>query len=368
MLSVGPQYYSHIYILLVAVLSLYVFVQYTHYLQYRLYKGREQSATGVILLAVFMVLFIGLRPVSGMYFVDMSSYATYYSVIEGGPFVFDWHADNKLFDNFLSLLASLSLPVEVLFVSIAAIYFGCMAYACSKLFPKDKIAAFLVYLGALSTFSYGTNGIKAGAAGSLFLVALSLYENRRWIWTVILLLLSLGFHHSMIMPIACFIVCLIIRDPRWFFAFWILSLILAAMQFSFFQDLFASLADEQGAGYLSGSGGFVRTDILGGFRIDFILYSAVPIIIGWIAVFNKKIHSRTYSFFLSLYTLINSVWLLCIYAEFTNRIAYLSWLMLPVVLIYPFLKERWGQSQYKTFHWVALGHLAFTLFMQYVYY
>jgi hypothetical protein len=60
--------------------------------------------------------------------------------------------------------------------------------------------------------------------------------------------------------------------------------------------------------------------------------------------------------------------MLCMYAEFTNRIAYLSWLMLPIVLIYPLLNEDWGSGQYKTFQWVALGHLAFTLFLNYIYY
>lgn len=112
----------------------------------------------------------------------------------------------------------------------------------------------------------------------------------------------------------------------------------------------------------------VRTDIFGGFRIDFIIYSAAPIIVGWIAFFKKKIISRKYRFLLNLYLLANSIWLLCMYAEFTNRIAYLSWFMLPIVLIYPFLNEEWGEDQYKTFRWVALGHLGFTLFMQYIFY
>ena len=105
-----------------------------------------------------------------------------------------------------------------------------------------------------------------------------------------------------------------------------------------------------------------------GFRIDFILYSFVPILVGWIAVLKKRIESRVYLFILNIYTFINGIWLLCIYATFTNRIAYLSWGLYPILLIYPFLKEDWGDGQYKIFKWVAYGHLGFTLFMNLVYY
>ena len=368
MFSISAQYYSHIYIWLVTILSIIVFVQYSGHSSSRLSTSGNHSSLVIIVISVFMTLFLGLRPVSEQFFVDMANYARDYSLILGQPFVFEWNTDNKLFDNLFAFLASSHVPIEFFFLLIAAIYFIGISFACSKLFPKDKIAALLVYLGAFSTFSYGTNGIKAGAAASLFLVALALYQNKQRIWMLLFLLLSIGFHHSMIMPVVCFIICLFVRDSKLFFILWIVSLLIAAFHVTIFQEFFGSIADEQGAGYLLGTDGNTRKDILGGFRIDFILYSTVPIFVGWLAVFRKRIISRQYTFLLNLYTMSNSIWLLCMYADFTNRIAYLSWLMLPIVLIYPFLNERWGKAQYKTFHWVAFGHLAFTLFMQYVYY
>ena len=368
MFGIDALYYSHIYIWLVTLLSLIVFSQYSAYSQLRLYKKKQKGSFGVVLLTLFMVLFIGFRPLSGKYFVDMANYSAYYSLIKGNTFSFNWNAENKLFDNYFNFLASKNVSVEIFFLSIAAIYYVCMAWACSSLFPKDKIAAFLVYLGAFSTFSYGTNGIKAGAAASLFLVALAMHEKRKWLWTVFFILLSWGFHHSMVLPIVAFVVCLFVKKPKWFFALWAFCFFMALFHITAFQELFAGFSDEIGAGYLSGSEEVVRHDILGGFRIDFIIYSAVPIAIGWIAVFRKHIVSKKYMFLLNLYTLINSIWLLCMYANFTNRISYLSWLMLPIVLIYPFLKERWGSNQYKMFQWVAFGHLVFTLLMKYIYY
>ena len=368
MLSIGPQYYSHIYIWFVVLLSLIVFNQYARYSSTRLVEGTNQSSFWVVVLAVIMTLFVGFRPVSETFFVDMANYSLALQSFREEVFSFDWATDNVLFDNFLLLCASKSFPEEAFFLSIAAIYFCCMAWACSSLFPRDKLAAFLVCLGAFSTFSYGTNGIKAGAAASIFLVAIALYEKRKLLWALLFALISMGFHHSMVVPAIALIVCHIIKNPKLYFAFWGFSFLVALLHITFFQQLFAGLADEQGALYLSGEEDHIRADILGGFRIDFIIYSAAPLIVGWIGLFKKRITSRRYSFLMNLYLLTNAIWLLCMFAEFTNRIAYLSWFMLPIVLIYPLLNEEWGSKQYQTFRWVAWGHLGFTLFMQYIFY
>ena len=192
MFGIDARYYSHIYYGLITLLSLIVFIQYSAYSQSRLQNDKQQHPIGVFLLTLVLVLFIGFRPISGWYFVDMGGYDDYYSVIQGDAFLFDWSVYNILFDNYFSFLASKNVPISFFFFSIAVVYFGCMAWSCSILFPKDKIAAFMVYLGAFSTFSYGTNGIKAGAAASLFLMALAMYSKRKWLGTLFFLLLGVG--------------------------------------------------------------------------------------------------------------------------------------------------------------------------------
>ncbi len=54
---------------------------------------------------------------------------------------------------------------------------------------------------------------------------------------------------------------------------------------------------------------------------------------------------------------------LCMYAGFTNRIAYLSWLIYPIVLIYPYLDDEcaWGSKRYSQFSIVMLLHMMFTV-------
>lgn len=368
MFSLAPQYYSPIYYAIVVFLSFLVFSQYEGYSEDRTYDGQQHSQLGIILFTFFLFFFIGLRPVSNQYFVDMDTYEDVYNIIRGRDFVFNTGAGtNLIFDNLFNYMASLELPSTYFYLIISAVYFIGISWACSLFFPNDKMAALLVYLSAFSTFAYGTNGIKAGAAASVFLVATALYERRQWIGVVLLLFISWGFHHAMILPIVAFVGCLMVKNPKVFLFFWVVCFFLSLFHVTFFQELMAGIIDDQGAGYLSGEGGHVRSDFFGGFRIDFVLYSVVPIVIGLIAIEKKKIESERYCFLLNLYTLINAVWLLCMYSDFTNRIAYLSWMLYPIVLIYPFLNEDWEGPKYKIFQWVVYIHLAFNLFMEFVY-
>jgi hypothetical protein len=95
----------------------------------------------------------------------------------------------------------------------------------------------------------------------------------------------------------------------------------------------------------------------------------MPVLVGWYVEFKKQLEvSDMYRNLLNLYLCLNGIWMLCMYASFTNRIAYLSWFLYPIVLIYPFLQEDWGEDRYQKFSYVMLAHLGFTLFMNVIYY
>lgn len=355
-----------IYMLIVTILTYNIRKKYMVRDGNVMYAPNSSENNTALILCVFMITFIGLRPESPI-FADMLNYATGYRIREGEPMHLSWDAENKVFDNFCSFVISFRLGLPFFFVSIAAIYFWCSYVACKRLFPRDTLLAYLVFLAAFSTFSYGTNGIKAGAAASLFLMALSYRHNLRV--CVPLALLSWGFHHSMQLPVAALALTLYFKDPKWYFRGWLFCFVMAALHVSFFQSLFAGMSDERGASYLIGDSSEDVQRAVTGFRIDFIAYSAMPVLVGYYAVYKKKMQlSRLYMCLLNTYLCTNGVWMLCIYAEFTNRIAYLSWFMYPIVLIYPFLNENWGPTRYKTLSKVVLYHLVFTLFMEGFYY
>lgn len=349
-------FYSTIYLILITILTLFQCAGSG----YRLHVNNNHG--GEIILLLFLILFIGFRPASYA-FVDMMNYIEFYIHIEGIEFVFNPNAENKIFDNLFYFIAANKIGYTTFFVVMAVIYFTGIYICCRKLFPNDTFIAFLVYLAALSTFSYATNGIKAGAAASVFLMALA-YKDKWWL-SLLLLLTSWGFHHSMILCVAAYIVVSVYQNPKVYMLFWVFCLIVSVLHIGFFQELFAGMADERGAEYLTSTNDWGG---MSGFRYDFVLYSAAPVIVGWWVIFKKKLKSRRYNFLLNIYLLTNGIWMLCMYASFTNRIAYLSWFMLPIVLIYPYINEEISPRQGKYLSQIILAHLAFTLFMSFIYY
>lgn len=308
-----------------------------------------------LIISVFLTLFLGFRPVS-IVFYDTDAYATFYRIWYGDPFYFNPFSQNIIFDNLFSFWASAKIDLSLFFVLIDALYFIPLLLAVKKLFPQNITLALLVYLSAFSTFSYGVNGIKAGAAASIFLLAMAYYK--QLYVCVPLVLASLGFHHSMILPIGALCISYFFRKTNWYYGVWIASIFISAIGITSFQEIFQSLADEKGAAYLSGEGSYIT-----GFRIDFILYSSVPIILGYWALIKYDYKDDTYGLWLRTYTLTNAIWILCINASYTNRIAYLSWLMYPIVLIYPFINIPSIKRYFKT---VSGYHWLFTFIMKFI--
>ncbi len=365
---IAAQNYYTVYLIIVSIISFSVCYKYSIRKVNITQSLKKKRTIGVLLIAIFMTVFIGFRPES-IIFADTISYVEFYHFLyENKVFIFDKETENLIFDNYLAWVGSQNLGTTFFFVSIAAIYFICTYIACKRMFPRDTLAAYLVFLAAFSTFSYGTNGIKAGAAASIFLLAMSYRENLKI--CIPLILVSWGFHHSMIMTVVAFVLTLVYKNSKVYFAAWCFCLLIAVFHITFFQQLFADIlseSDESGANYLYSSG--LDWGGITGFRIDFVIYSSMPILVGYWAVYKKRLQlSKIYTCLLNLYMTLNGTWMLCMYANFTNRIAYLSWFLYPIVLIYPYLNENWGPRRYKDFSMVMLAHLGFTLFMKFIYY
>ena len=323
-------------------------------------RGVATNQKLTLFLAVFMIVFIGLRP-SSYVFADMYNYVDYFRAIRAGTYR---HGnENFIWDPLFDWFGNSGLSDDYFFCFIAFIYFGGIFWTCKKIFPNDLFLSYIVYLGAFSTFSYATNGIKAGAAASFFLLALA-YREKKW-KAALFLYLSLGFHHAMLSPIAAYLVTFLVKNRKYYLYGWIACFIMAALHITIFQTIFAGYADEGGAGYLSLSN---TEKHVSGFRPDFIFYSAIPIFLGEYLVRKFHIRSEKFDFLWKVYVAENAVFLLCTYASYINRIAYLSWLMYPIVLIYPFINANLGKNQYRYLKYAVYGHLGFTLFMSFIYY
>lgn len=353
--------YQYFYLFIVTIATIACVSEYKSVDSLR----HKKSLVPPLLLLIFMIFFIGLRPID-LEFIDMFDMSFIMDLRKGQDFAFDWNADNLIYDNLYNYWCSKDYSKEYFFLIFSTIYFSGIFIATRKMFRLNTLLVFLIYLGAFSTFSFGTNGIKAGTAASLFLVAVA-YRRKLYI-AVPFMLLSLGVHHSMTLPIGAFIIAYFFKDRRYYLAFWFICLFLSAFHVTYFQELLSGYTDEQGASYLEiVDPDNARSNGVTGFRPDFILYSAMPIFLGYYFFIKKELWSSTFDFIWCIYVLCNGVWLLCTYASFTNRIAYLSWFIYPFVLAYPFVNFAWSDRQEMYLRMCVYLHLGFTIFMNTIY-
>ena len=77
-----------------------------------------------------------------------------------------------------------------------------------------------------------------------------------------------------------------------------------------------------------------------GYRIDFLIYSVMPIFISYYYKKLGYVPSILYAQLYHTYIVTNALWLLVIRMAYTNRIAYLSWMIIPFIVLYPIIENK----------------------------
>jgi hypothetical protein len=103
-----------------------------------------------------------------------------------------------------------------------------------------------------------------------------------------------------------------------------------------------------------------------GFRWDFLLYSIIGVFTGMYFIYKKNFKDKFYTHIFNVYLLTNAIWILVIRANFSNRFAYLSWFMLGLIIIYPFLKYKFFDNQHKMIGRILLSYFLITYFLEFV--
>ncbi|RZK50013.1 MAG: EpsG family protein, partial [Pedobacter sp.] len=156
------------------------------------------------------------------------------------------------------------------------------------------------------------------------------------------------FHKSLILPIIAYLLTFVNNNPKNYFLFWLVSIPISLILGSTFELQIKNLTfiTEGRDAYFDNSvdsAKFSRT----GFRWDFVIYSSIGIIVAYFSVIKKKYSDELYIRILNIYLFCNAFWILIIRASFSNRFAYLSWFLLGLIIIYPFLKVKIIKNQYR---------------------
>jgi len=328
-------------------------------------RDKAFNTTSANLLFWFLIIIIGLRPLSWV-FGDMGTYAHYFH---------DMQIDGQITSSgdwgfyILMLVLSKLVSVQLFFLILVVLYIYTLYKACKRLFPNYYYYAFLFLVSSFSFFTYGTNGLRNGLATSFFILGLSYANSRvlRWFW----FLLAWSFHSSLVLPIGAYILASIYQNTKVYLSFWLLSIFMSLAMGSFWENLFMRFGlnfSNRVGDYFTEKDLYQDSFSSTGFRWDFLLYSALPIYVAYYFIFKRDFRDKFYTKLVNMYLITNVVWILVIRASFTNRFAYLSWFMMGLVIVYPFLKKVYWKDQYMRMGLVLVLYYSFTYFMNVIVY
>ena len=326
------------------------------------------SFTLSFILIICLTLFWGLRGHHG--FGDTGYYVYLYENLYN-DYLTPSINNEWLWNNFSHFLKEIGFSTADYLIVVEALYIGGMFFCCFRLMRNNIWIAILFFVCSLSFLSYGINGIRNGLACSIMLIGITSITDRRLILRVLsigLIFLSVGIHASVIVPaICCIASLLIVRDVRIALLFWVISIGVSFFAGNNLLDFFAGLGfDDRASKYLINVEDSEMAELFSstGFRWDFIIYSMVPIYFVYYLKVKRNFQDRVFDVIANTYILANAFWIMVIQASYSNRFAYLSWFMYPLVIAYPLLRFSIWDNQNKITGLILFFYYGFTYLMQ----
>ena len=367
---VTPWYYSTVYYIFFLIISWMTVLYYVGSNNQKiLYSEGKSPIQGVaILLTLVLIVFIGLRPVNGKFFGDMGMYSHTYLNIINNYVPIDFNKE-WLWDNLTAFCKKSGLNENEYFLVISFGYFAGMLICALELMRKNLWLALLFFFISFSCYAYGTNGIRNGLACSFALVAICLLVEgglQRPL-AFVLMVLAMGIHRSVMLPCAAAIASTyIIKDTKWTIRFWVASIAISLVAGSMMEQFFTSLGFDDRMDQYSSANAEMGAGT--GFRWDFLFYSVFPVIMIWYVTQHRKFYDQVFMIFANTYLLCNAFWIMVIRSSFSNRFAYLSWFLYPVVIAYPLLRMNLWKDQDRRTAIIFFFYSGFTFFMFFIYY
>ena len=368
---VPPYFYNLVYYLTFLILTWFTVLYYIGSGQQKILHAEGSPIQGAALfLSLIVIYFLGLRQVSGE-FGDTFIYAFDYWRIEPEYSSISIRSE-WLWDNIRAFCKFSGFNTNEYFLLIEFFYIMGM-FACSMILMRKNLwMAMMFFLTAFSTYSFGVNGIRNGLACSIMLVAISLLSEAgvKRVFSFLLMFLAVGIHRTAALPSAAAIATLfLIKDTKWAIRFWIVAIGLSLVAGSAVTQVFSSLGfDDRMSKYAvdaSQSGDAFSST---GFRWDFLLYSAFPALMIWYVTRYRRFTDKTYTIIANTYLLCNAFWIMVIRSSFSNRFAYLSWFIYPLVMAYPLLRMNLWKDQDRRTSIILFLYSGFLFFMYFIYY
>lgn len=369
---IPPYLYGYIYVLAITILCAISSIYYSFSPSNHIINNRsKRESFYAIIISIVIIMFLGPRPVH-IAFVDTGYYV--FSFLNANEFSSFSFSDEWLWNNFEYACHLSGMPSELYLLLIEFIYVCIVLIVCVKVFPNRPWLALLFFLSSFSFYGYAVNGLRNGMACHIVLLAIVCISGKYYekFVAIILMLMAYGIHRSTAVPVLCALISLtcIKRTSSALFV-WVSSIIISLVVGNLIGDFFNSLGlfEEKSNYFLDAehsenSASFSST----GFRFDFLIYSAIPVLMVWYLTIKRNFIDSTYNIIANTYILSNAFWIIVIRAAYSNRFAYLSWFLYPLVIVYPLLRMNIWEDQDRKTAIILLAYSGFTFFMSFVYY
>ena len=318
---------------------------------------------GIVVVCVY-TLYIGQRQVDYR-FGDTVNYNKAYQLLLNGK---ELIIKKDFLFNYMMILCSKIMSVRSFFQLVDIFYMiPCIVFSY-KYFGKYWFFALFMFLASFSFWSYGVNGLRNGLGTSIFILGLCFYNKKIIMYAFFAL--AYFMHASLVIPIVAFIISGLYKSPKVYIYIWVASIPLSLAGGNVWTNFFGTLgfAEDRTQGYLTGGEEFSNQFSQTGFRWDFLFYSACAVFAGWYYIFKKNITETFYIHLFGVYCIANAFWILVINAAFSNRFAYLSWFLMPIIIMYPLFKYKIVSDQYKIIGLIISAYFMFTYFMNVIFY
>lgn len=373
---VEPYYYNTVWYFFLLIISWATVIYYLGSGDQRMLEsdGHDASKGFAVLLAFIVIYFLGLRPIYSD-FVDMGNYAhVYKNFAVNYIYMLPSLSEEWLWNDVMAFFRHNGFTVYEFFLFIEFVYVIGMLVSAILLTRNNLWMCMLFMYTSFSFTSFAENGIRNGMSCSVLLIGICLLtDNRtsRKVWAFLFMFLAMGIHRSSVLPIAAALASkYVIKDTKNALRFWLLSIAISLVAGPLMEQFFASLGfDDRMTTYTQideslKEATFSKT----GFRWDFFLYSVFPVIMIWYVTKYRRFNDETFNILAITYLLANSFWLMVIRAAYSNRFAYLSWFIYPLVIAYPLLRMNLWKDQDRRTALILFAYSGFQFFMFFIYY
>ena len=364
--------YTSFYVYLTSLLAIITAIKYSfssspfdRIVLYRKYNGYLPT----IILAFGIVLFFGMATRYGIFIGDTILYEWSFRHIDYSTTFLPIFGHETMFDNLQILVYKLGGKHYSYFASLVAFIYISTIFWTSHRLMKDNIwMAMVFFVTSFSFFGYGTNGVRNGLACHLVILGICYLSDTKTIKCLFLFVFAYLVHRSTLLPIVCSLFAILIDcKPKHAIVFWMVSIVLSLLIGNYVENFFMSFGfDDRFERYIQGQENIEQmTNVFSavGFRWDFLLYSAAPILFIWYLTVKRNFEDKTYNIFSTVYILSNAFWILVIRASYSNRFAYLSWFLYPLIIAYPLIRFNIWDNQSRKTAIILLAYSFFSLFM-----